>query len=350
MNQPNISTSSSADRHLPGVDIFKFLLAFGVIAIHVNCGQVRYPTPFTWIINLAVPFFFIATGFLVGRRLDALHNSESVSEQLLHRSRKLFRLYFSWLLLYLPCAIAVYVHHDVSESLAVSEYLQGVLLSGPTPYGVQLWFVSSSAIVLFLLYLAARKGRLHLPSLLVVFAAIAIGDNYLNECWAETGWALRLFYYLTHRTLAGGIYLLSGMIMARYGARQAHGLSALQLMLISAVALSLSYWSFGSSNPVLNSLQPVVLLTGGAGLLLLASQVRIKAREYALLLRSESMWIYFLHMYVIFFVTNVMTLMGVKDEVYNTFVYVAIVSGVVSMLLARMQRRRGFTRLAILVS
>jgi hypothetical protein len=97
-------------------------------------------------------------------------------------------------------------------------------------------------------------------------------------------------------------------------------------------------------------LQPVVLLTGGAGLLLLASQVRIRAREYALLLRAESMWIYFVHMYVIFFVTNVMTLMGVKDEVYNTFVYVAIVSWVVSMLLARMQRRHGFTRLALLVS
>ena len=57
-----------------GIDIFKFLMAFAVIAIHCRLDNIMgdrdWPHPIGFIIGMAVPFFFITSGFLIAQKID----------------------------------------------------------------------------------------------------------------------------------------------------------------------------------------------------------------------------------------------------------------------------------------
>lgn len=91
-----------------GIDITKFVMSFAVIAIHAPeflwPENRTYPFLIDWIIRLAVPFFFISSGFLVQKKIILLDKSLQ-KRYLRSRSIKLFRIWSLWLLIYLPLSI-----------------------------------------------------------------------------------------------------------------------------------------------------------------------------------------------------------------------------------------------------
>lgn len=63
------------NRQFTGVDVTKFIMAFAVIAIHVSSGSVvgiPFPEAMQWFNAIAVPFFFITSGYLLGRKLTEI--------------------------------------------------------------------------------------------------------------------------------------------------------------------------------------------------------------------------------------------------------------------------------------
>lgn len=53
------------------VDIVKFIMAILVVGIHCNgIGYGQYPHWLDFINKLAVPFFFVTTGFLIQRKIS----------------------------------------------------------------------------------------------------------------------------------------------------------------------------------------------------------------------------------------------------------------------------------------
>lgn len=114
MNSSVTTQSAGGRKQFAGIDLVKFLMALAVVAIHVQAIYVALPLritdfaaqsfsrDFKWFIELAVPFFFMSTGYLLAtRRPDA--------SAVVRRCIKLARLYGSWLLIYLPLSVTYYV-------------------------------------------------------------------------------------------------------------------------------------------------------------------------------------------------------------------------------------------------
>ena len=194
-------------RQLSGVDVVKFVMAFAVIAIHVEAvASFDFPEIIQWFIALAVPFFFITSGYLLGRKLTDIPLIGEKRKFLSDRSCKLFRLFAYWLIIYLPISIYLYSLKDDPLWKDILSYIGSVIINGESRYAWPLWFIYSMAIVLFILSKALfRKNSL------LVLTLVFILVNFVNSA-AKLGYAysdifvVKAFNILTARTL-GGVFI-----------------------------------------------------------------------------------------------------------------------------------------------
>ena len=195
----------SKNSDLTGLDIVKFLMAFAVIAIHCRheglVGASEWPLGIEWIVKMAVPFFFIASGFLLARRFDGVDIPTDEQRNVLRRrALTLFRIFGFWLLIYLPIAIYVYVGDGTIWWKAVAGYVYKVLTGGHSLWAWQLWFIYSMAFV-FLLYSITLLSKHTVIALFVFFIML----SFINSAFVQYGiQSLKWVYVLTHSTLGGG--------------------------------------------------------------------------------------------------------------------------------------------------
>lgn len=187
-------------KQLDGIDLFKFLMAFCVIAIHVNSKSVtggqKFPFAIQWLISLAVPFFFICSGYLLGRRVSTEKRASALL--LREKSLKLIKLFSYWLIVYLPIAVIYYYIERVGAFKAIGSYIMSVLLNGESPYAWPLWFIYSLAIT-FLILSFIRFSKKNIIIVFLLFLCVLVYNyyNYSGLCFK----AIKLF---THRSLEGG--------------------------------------------------------------------------------------------------------------------------------------------------
>ena len=86
----------TAVKDIPGIDIFKFIMAFAVILIHFppvfDIGHEIYPEVIRWLIRLAVPFFFIVSGYFAYKIINS-------PDKLRVRGMKMLRIWAIWMLI-----------------------------------------------------------------------------------------------------------------------------------------------------------------------------------------------------------------------------------------------------------
>ena len=320
-----------------GVDYMKFIMALCVVAIHVNsanCVLTHWPPCIKWLINLAVPFFFVCSGFLLARKLDRQPDDVQRRKTLWKRAFTIFRIFGCWLLIYLP--ITVYLDARNGDSVAhdAVAYFGRVLLSGESEYAYPLWFLYSMAIVLTV-YAVLYKIK-HIERILFALFAIVLAVNSLQswDCLQDIS-LLKPFNLLTHRTLGGGTYIMAGIILYRMRFVPSLWLSlGLVVVSVSLFILKLPYWE----------------LCGGVALFALAVRINSSEASPRTWWRLMSMWIYYLHMYVIFFLS---LYFGAKGEFLTAPVLYCIVLAlavVLSALLVRLQAIKSCSWLNFLIS
>ena len=272
-------------RDYTGIDIFKFIFSIAIVAIHVSVHSIAgggLPNMIEWFVNFGVPFFFIVSGFLMSNKTATLSKDAEIREFFKHRSFKLFQIYGYWLLIYLPITIYITIrdHYDIWKSL--KGYVFGVLFDGQSEYAWPLWFIYSMAIV-FLIFSFLRTRKLSIIVLLIFTIAIIVEWCYLTLHIYE----IEYVYRLTYRTLGGGLYITAGMILYRYPVFRGI-IPALICVCLSIVLFiyDLPFWE----------------LFGGFAFANLAIMIQLSPNKIYLRIRNLSMWIYFTHMYSIFFI------------------------------------------------
>lgn len=179
-------TTTQPDNHInpekrtyAGIDIFKFLFAVCIVALHTNALNFL-PDMANYMITkilfrVAVPFFFVASGFFLGEKL--LH---APKEQYPH----IIRTYCLRLLKPLI----------VFESVSLLYYGANYLFSGQSlfataqtlvksiifyPYGA-LWFVQACIVGALLLYPFLKRDKLKLALVIgvVLYGFALIANNY----------------------------------------------------------------------------------------------------------------------------------------------------------------------------
>jgi peptidoglycan/LPS O-acetylase OafA/YrhL len=160
-----------------GLDVWKFIMAFAVIVIHSQNQKYtfgQYSECVTWFISLAVPFFFIVSGFLLAQKLETIDNVGKKRAVLLTRSKQMCRLYTSWLIVYLPITIYLTLGNEMIWYKAIAAYISQILFYGQSAYAWQLWYIYSMAIVCSLLYKFFYKSKKSRVVLAVTFVGATL--------------------------------------------------------------------------------------------------------------------------------------------------------------------------------
>lgn len=312
----------AVNRQLPGVDLAKFVMAFAVIAIHVSARSavgLAFPETVQWFIALAVPFFFITSGYLLGKKLADTSQIQQKRELLLGRSRNLFKIFICWLIIYLPITIYIYSLRDYPLWKDVLSYLRCVIINGESQYAWPLWFIYSMAIVCFIL----SKALFRKYSLTVLTTAFII-VNFLNNS-VSLGYIsggnqfVSLFNTLTSRTLGGGIYIIAGIIIYKYETRLSNYYSVISLIIYSIVSYFLNL--------------PFSALSGGVAIFLFSLLLKPHESATYLILRKLSMWIYYIHMLVIFPYITIAHHYNHSLNLWSTYVICSIITFIVAIIL-----------------
>lgn len=90
------------------IDLLKLIMAFFVIAIHSGLSNITSgicKDILNDIFALAVPYFFITSGFLLFRKTDINNWGSNDKKRLLRYLVKILKLYGAWTLIYLPLTI-----------------------------------------------------------------------------------------------------------------------------------------------------------------------------------------------------------------------------------------------------
>lgn len=225
-----------------GLDIGKFLMAIGVVAIHTNplkdCQNQLLVTVFGNIVTLAVPFFFMASGFLIFQRMGKDICSQDSLEALKKRTRQFVGIYLVWTLLYLPCAIYSYMLDDYGIIFHLADFIRKFLFLGSNSYSTQLWYVQKFIWAMILLYVLLKKKvslkRILLLSILAYVSGVWI--NYMLDIHYETGIAGTLLRYFSSifykaKFLISFLWICVGAVIARKNIR----FSGIQVILCALI-------------------------------------------------------------------------------------------------------------------
>ncbi len=281
------------------IDLCKFLMAFCVVAIHTHpVDSTINKTLFTLysvLLDLAVPFFFLAGGFLLGKDLRYPYSDRNSLSKIRKYLMRMVKYYCIWSLIYLPLAISSYRSKGWDIGRSIRSYIQGFFFIGEHFNSWMLWYLLSAIyaliLILFLLkYLrcspetAAKTGS--------VILLVSIGLTFLSGYDGPLpGW---LHFIRTRlpgtivngRILLGCFYLPIGILLSRYD------VSAFVSVYAFILGLCLR---FSADNSFSNGMSAVLCSTG---FFVLVKGIKLPDSKIYFVLRKMSTVIYFIHLLV----------------------------------------------------
>lgn len=270
--------SAVAKTEIPGIDIVKFIMAIAVAYVHFTAIFIAdkndIPMAVEWFMRCAVPFFFITTGYLTAHSLND-------KGKMISRGLRLFRVWALWTLLYLPLIFI----DNVSYGEGIYEMAKQLVYTGTVGYTWHMWFIYSMAFFfIFECMLLNRPVLRRIARVVYLFCFVYYSytmyhyDTLLNS----------IGDLVNERIVYGFQIILFGVYIRR---RYEKGKAKKGMDMAILFVLSMVFYIFDL--PCWDTL-------GGAAFFILAISIKIKPRNLYLTLRSESMWIYYIHMFVLF--------------------------------------------------
>lgn len=165
------------------IDLAKFICSILVVMIHCapfgSTETVNIITYLNFIIQhylarIAVPFFFVASGFLLYRKTSVSNfNTEPSQKYIVH----IFKLYVIWSLIYFPFAFYNFFKDKKGIVHAILVYTRDIIFTGCG----HLWYLNALIvaviIVAFLLYKKIHPGKI------ILFAAFLYFIGLFAQSW-----------------------------------------------------------------------------------------------------------------------------------------------------------------------
>lgn len=158
------------------IDISKFILSFFVIAIHVDYF-IQSPLNLHFIWNLAVPLFFIFSGFFLykGYRKGGISKIDSYIY-------KLIKLYILYTIIYFPLSYIDFRHSDYSWIVYALNYIRRFFFVGEQAWSWPLWYLLGLIIATLILRLLLKKNIAIIKILIIgiILTFIGLLINFFN--------------------------------------------------------------------------------------------------------------------------------------------------------------------------
>ncbi len=211
------------------IDLLKFLLSLMVVGIHARAiSDGNMPFLLETVASLAVPFFFITSGFLLCKKTFA-DSGVLKSDGLVALTaflRKATRLYVLWTLIYLPFTLAAFYIGGRPWYVDLAVFIRGFLFIGEHAFSWPLWYLLAAIVGVFLIW-AGLRFRMRLAVVFLVSLVLmgvgwwfqsllnAYADGELQNVWV--GAYRSVFGSTRNGVFRGMAYVAAGMMVWRYG-------------------------------------------------------------------------------------------------------------------------------------
>lgn len=310
-------TSKQASNY-NSIDFIKFLMAFCVIAIHtnplINCDSRLVLSIYDSVVELAVPFFFIVSGFLMAKKFDGKNNTAIIYKQM----KKILKMYLLWNLIYSPLEI----YHSMSSGIPLVKevffYIRDFIFVGQHYNSWPLWYLLSSVYGFVLIYILTIKQtstlNMFLISLGIMFISFGFDSIVAIEGLSGILYAIQRIIRISianGRILQGLFFIPLGLILAKKELKLSY---AMVLFVFGFLGNCLFNGFWGS----------FFLVICSVGLFRMILSVRLSYRTTWIGLRKASTIIYLIHMYIWTFYYTV--LYGEKTYGIDSFLFTSLIS------------------------
>ena len=189
------------------IDVMKFVAAFLVVAIHfplfedVNLYLTYYFT--NVVCRLAVPFFFVCSGFFMA---DRFCDDEAVKRYVL----RLLQMYVIWSILYIPQSLYQYLQQSESIIFILKEFIYKFFVAG---FYTQFWYFP--AIITAIIFIWLLKSRFHMGDgtisliLVILYVVGVFGNSYYGFFVNQNSAITKIYeaYFSWFETTRNGLFM-----------------------------------------------------------------------------------------------------------------------------------------------
>jgi hypothetical protein len=164
------------------IDFMKMVAAIFVVGIHTNpfySYSMNLNVLFRIVARLAVPLFFISSGFLIAKKVDLIDSFYEKRKYIIHYIKRIIVLFISWYIVNLPFSIYFSVKNKERMIYFVKRYIISVFITDSYNGG---WYLTATAIgvtIVFLLIL--RDNSKSNYTLLVIISILLFSIAILNS-------------------------------------------------------------------------------------------------------------------------------------------------------------------------
>lgn len=275
------------------IDVSKFAMAILVMSIHINTGLSPVINDFisNGIARIAVPFFFISSGFFYFRKKDCLQ-----IKVFLKTLKRIALLFVGWTIIY---GIFFYFHQfNREENPILRELLflrRHIFLN---PFG-HLWFLVALMIGIMMawFFIKFKQKKLALFLGIILYIAGTLGDTYyyvaIQNRFFNQFFNLYFHYFTTFRN---GVFFGFVFVNLQELFSKTTKQNLIKITLFSFILFILEFSLIKSKNWALdhNMYFSLLIFTPAFFNLLLKIPVKL-SKTKTLFFREYSMGIYFLH-------------------------------------------------------
>lgn len=323
-------------RVIPSLDIAKFICAFLVIAIHTfPLIDINPSANFVFvqiIARLAVPLFFVISGYLFFVKIDDRRNMNDYENKakLKHTLFRLLKIYIIYSIVYLPFNYLLIKDGGISVSEIVA-YVRNLLFTGSYYH---LWFLPALMFAIIVIYYLKKYFKVN--TILLISAILYLIGMLLNVYQNVLPSNILLdLYYKVFETSRNGLFFgcffvsLGAFFAKRKGFIYSNTLLSLVGFVISFILLCIECFILRSLG-IMHDLASMYLMLIPSVMFLFAFLLSIDIKEKAIYkcLRATSLMIYVIHL--VFIIILNMLLPNLNSLI--TYILVCIASFIFAYL------------------
>ena len=309
-------------------------MAILVVAIHTGPFEYSdYPIKrlFATITEIATPFFFVTSGFLLFRNTDW-------KLRIGRYAKRMARLYVVWNIVYLPISIFGFIHDGVSIGTALLQFIRGFFLIGQQFYSWHLWYVLALIYAAVIFY-SMRKTTINVRyfvslALFVIGAAVsAIVLDGSNITTFSVIIRMAKQTIINGRLFMGIGYFALGMLIAEK--KMIYNKNALIAVAFGCIVLSYIV----PYSIIVFALRYITVFC----LFLFVIQIYLPASDVYVKLRHSSKVVYFTHMLFFFTWSAIKSFQDVNGM--DAFVIVTSMTVITSLLIIAHKDEKSYNKI-----
>ena len=310
------------------IDLFKFIFAIIVIAIHTHpfesVENELFYKGFDLLSSIAVPFFFMTSGFLMSNKLNNIGYLKRILIRYLV-------LYIIWNIIYFPITIYGFCVSNMPLEKIIFSYLKGLFLVGEQYYSWPLWYLLGMVYILAC-SIVLKKNKKSLEKiclfniiiyLIGILISVLIDMNSLLPIGIKKFTDVYCLIFENTRIMLGFGYFTIGILLRKNNTPISKKISFLGFIVSFVIGfINLEIFKYVS-----------ILL---CALFITEFVVKINIKnDRSIFLRKLSTTIYLTHM-IFFFLYNILILKVKEHFGLDSFLVTTIVSVVVGIILIKL--------------